>query len=112
MSKEVIFQLIFTWNILKGTVHGLRSNKSETAIVRSSKAIGVIKGEVDKFDQQNKVPSSNKSHHISAIKIKLEIIVKELNHYQVFDTFSGRKYQSFVKPVDVVHIKPTKDIFD
>ena len=98
--------------ILKGTVHGLGSNKTETAIVRSSKAIGIIKEVIDKFDQQNKVPSSNKSHRIPAIKKELEAIVNELKQYQVFDTFPGRKHPSFEKPVDVMHIKPTKDIFD
>ena len=75
--------------ILKGTVQGLGSNKSETAIVRSSKAIGVIKEVIQKFDQQNNVPLSSKSHRIPAIKKEFETIVKELQQYQVFDTLPG-----------------------
>ena len=95
---------------LKGTIQGLGTNKNETAIVRASKAIGIIKDTIQKFDQENSITSSSGSHGAPAIKKELDIIVKELQQYQAFAIQCGRKHPSFDKPFHVIHAKPTKDI--
>ena len=95
---------------LKGTIQGLGTNNNETTIVRASKAIGIIKDTIQKFDQENSITSSSGSHGTPGIKKELDIIVKELQQYQAFAIQCGQKHPSFDKLFHVIHAKPTKDI--
>ena len=95
---------------LKGIIQGMGTNKTETAIVHASKAIGIINETIRKYDHENNIGQSSGAHSAPAIKKELDIIIKELQQNQAFDIQPGQKHPSFEKPVNVMHAKPTKDI--
>ena len=94
----------------KGTIRDLGANKNEKAIVRNSKALGILKGTLEKYDQENSVVSLSGAHAKPGIKKELNAIIAELQQHQSFDILPGRKHSSFGKSFDIIDMRPAKEV--
>ena len=95
---------------LKGTIRDLGANKNEKAIVPNSKALGILKGTLEKYDQENSIVSPSEAHAKPGIKKELNAIIAELQQHQSFDILPGRKHSSFGKSFDIIHMRPAKEV--
>ena len=64
--------------LVKTAMEGLGANKSQKAICRAGRAIGVLAYAIDSFDKDLGVPMPSGKHSDSAKKKDLRTIVKQL----------------------------------
>ena len=90
----------------------LGSNKGKSAIVRCSKALGMLHDTLENFDEDNGVARPSGAHHPPSYKQDLNIVIKELLQSKVSDRIPGRKHGCFKKVKDLLHEKlhATKEV--
>ena len=96
--------------LLKDIVKGLGSNKTEVAIVRSSKALGTLHNMLSQFDKDDHLGSTSELRPSPSYQRELTTIIKELKKYQVFKFIEGRKSKAFPKPRCILRLQPKKNI--
>ena len=96
--------------LCKESIKGLQANKTKEAIVHCGKVLGTLDPLLAQFDRDNSVSQPSGAHHSPLFKKDLDVIVKELQEYEVFTRIPGRKHHSFPKPRDILHAKPCKPI--
>ena len=81
--------------LCKTSIQGLGANKSEKAIVRVGKTIGVLGGLLKNFDKDNNVAAEKDEHSTPSLKKDLNIVIKELQGIGAFNITKKRKNSSF-----------------
>lgn len=89
---------------------GLGSNKTKSAIVRCSKALGTLHGMLENFDEDNGVARPSGAHHPPSYKEDLHMVVQELQQSKVFKHIPCQKHGCFKKVKDLLHEKPIKEV--
>ena len=82
--------------VVKTAINGLGSNKSEKAIVRAGRAIGVLETAINSYDKEVVVSVPSGKHSVAAKMVDLEAIVKLLLESAVFEECSKKTYKSFL----------------
>lgn len=81
--------------LCKTAIEGLGANKSEKAIVRVGKTVGVAYDLLNNFDLDNNVPPISDRHNTKSIDKDLGTIVKELQEIKAFQASSDKVQDSF-----------------
>ena len=81
--------------VAKGCIKNLGANKTETAIVRSAKALGTIVPILENFDSQSNVKNITGEHKRESTEKDRAVMVEELKKINVFTVISSRKHPSF-----------------
>ena len=89
--------------VVKESIKGLGSNKTEKAITRVGKALGTIYPVLNRFDSDNKVPDISSNHKPPNTGKDIAIIVEELSQAKVFNKISSRKHKQIPNPRNVLH---------
>ena len=84
-------------------IAGLRSGKTEDAIVRFSKAIGTVTPILEQFDEVNRIAEHHTRHKAPNMNKDLLQIVNHINKCKIFSHIPGRKYPSFPNPRCLLH---------
>jgi len=71
-------------------IKGLGVNKTEEAIVRSSKALGTLHNMLSQFDKENHLANISEVRCPPSCHRELHTIIKELTTHQVFESIDGR----------------------
>lgn len=79
----------------KTSIKSLGANKSQKAIIRTGKAVGVLIDSLAKFDEDNKITSDSGKHAPASAKKDLMKILKQLCTSRVFEIVPGRTHKSF-----------------
>ena len=95
---------------LKECIKGLGPNKREDAITRVSRAMGAIGPLLQKFDQDNNVPSPGGLHERRNSKKDQNLLIMELIKKGVFRHVQQRKHNKFPHPRNILHGKEKKDL--
>ena len=81
--------------LCKTAIEGLGANKSEKAIMRVRKTVGVLEGLLNNFDSDNDVATISNAHTASSMVKDLNIVIKELQELQAFKPMSDKVHRSF-----------------
>ena len=81
--------------LVKTAIEGLGANKAEKSIIRCGKMIGTLEATLNKFDEENKVPSTSGTHTKKSTEKDFSKILKQLWEINVFQTIPNRKHWSF-----------------
>ena len=95
---------------MKDIIKGIGANKTEEAIVRSSKALGTLHNMLSQFDKDNHLDNTSEVHRPPSCKRELNTIIKELKTHQVFEFIDGRTYKTFPKPRCILRLQPRKKV--
>ena len=77
--------------LCKSAIEGLGANKSEKAIMRVGKTVGVLEGLLNNFDSDNDVVTISNAHTARSMVKDLNIVIKEL---QAFKPMSDKVHRS------------------
>lgn len=80
---------------VKTAIKGLGANKSQKAVLRTGKAIGVLTDNLTNFDEDNSISMDRGTHAVRSAKKDLAKIQKQLTSSQVFTLIPGRQHKSF-----------------
>ena len=82
--------------LCKTAIEGLgAANKSEKAIMRVGKTVGVLEGLLNNFDSDNDVATISNAHTARSMVKDLNIVIKELQELQAFKPMSNKVHRSF-----------------
>ena len=98
--------------IAKDAIKSLGANKTERAIKRVGKVIGIIAPLLQSFDVENKVKKVSGAHKRASVMKDTSIIVNELVKYEIFSSVDGRQYPSFKSPKDLLHAKSSDELLE
>ena len=91
--------------LAKDAIKGLRSNKTEKAIVRVGRALGTIFPVLLNFDEENNITLPSGAHNVSSCKKDLVILTGALKQSKNFQQIHGRSHSTFPRPRNVLHNK-------
>ena len=98
--------------ICKDAIQALKSNKGERAILRVSKALGVIVPILSNYDDDHNVKVEPGRHNIAEYGKDLRAVVGKLNDYGIFTPTKGRKHMSFQVPKNPLFSKTRDEMKD
>lgn len=81
--------------LCKTAIEGLGANKSEKAIIRVGKTVGVLEDLLNNFDSENNVTSVSDAHTARSMVKDLNIVIEELQEIQAFKLTSDKVHRSF-----------------
>ncbi|KAL5484392.1 hypothetical protein EMCRGX_G020883 [Ephydatia muelleri] len=93
-------------------IQALKSNKGERAILRVSKALGVIVPILSNYDDDHNVKVEPGRHNIAEYGKDLRAVVGKLNDYGIFTPTKGRKHMSFQVPKNPLFSKTRDEMKD
>ena len=95
--------------LCKDAVTCLRSNQTDKAIVRVSKAVGVLHPVIEQFDTVYSVSVSSGAHHRAKTEKDRNMLIEEISRRaQVFKCVPGRKHNTFPNVKSLLQHKPKK----
>ena len=94
--------------VIKQSIKNLGANKTEQAICKVGKAVGVITPILDNFDEANCVAQVSRTHCIPNTKRDIALLLKDLS--LVFCKGPHYVHKSFPKPRDPLHVKSHDDL--
>ncbi len=94
--------------LLKTSLQGLGANKTEKAIVKSSKVLGAIDPVLANFDSDNFVTNVSGGHQAANAEKDMQLILRQLQ--TVFKEMPGRMHTSLKNPRDPLHFKSVNEI--
>ena len=80
---------------LKTAIKGLGANKSQKAILRTGKAVGVPTDNLQDLDDHNGISMDHGTHTVRSSKKDIAKVQKQLTSSQVFTLTPGRQHKSF-----------------
>ena len=88
--------------IVKEAVKGLGSNKTAEAICRVARALGTIAPVLDNFDTVNNTAHQHSSHSVVSADRDIQVVVKDLLKYNIFECVEPRSHTTYSNPKDVL----------
>ena len=82
--------------LLKDIIKGIGANKTEEALVRSSKALGTLHNMLSQFDKDNHLDNTSEVHRPPSCKRELNTIIKELKTHQVLNLLMAEHTKPFL----------------
>lgn len=98
--------------IVKDAIRGLNTNKTEKAVQKVGKTLGMLSPLLDNFDSINNVKQPSGSHKAPGFAKDLEIIVKHLQRYDIFSYHKDRTHRTFPNPRNTLHTLDRSTIID
>ena len=84
--------------VCKDAIRSLHTNKTEKAVRRVSRSLGVMVPILSQFDNENGVAKESGLHKTTSYENDMTIVIKDLQTYDVFSSTYRRKHASFPKP--------------
>ena len=94
--------------VIKSSIKGLGANKTENAISKIGKALGVFAPVLDNFDQENGVAVTSGNHQRQGMENDMKVIMTELS--SVFSEVPSRVHNSYPNPRDPLHAKSPDEL--
>ena len=82
---------------IKTAIEGLGANKSEKAIIRAGKCIGVLAAVLEEYDNEAGIDTPSKKHAKRSFLKDLQKVTQELLACDAFDKTTKKVHKSFPK---------------
>ena len=94
--------------IVKNSIKGLGANKTEAAITKIGRALGVVAPILENFDETNNVTTLSGTHKMPNAERDMRMMVEEILPF--FSQVSGRTHMTFPNPNDPLHYKSRQEL--
>lgn len=81
--------------LCKTSIEGLGANKSERAIIRVGKTVGILDELLNSFDSENGISPVSDTHSARGMDKDLHLVIKELQEIRAFEVSSSKVHNSF-----------------
>ena len=98
--------------IVKDGIRRLNTNKTEKAVKKIGKTLGMLSPLLDNFDSVNNVKKPSGLHNPPGFAKDLDLLIRHLKRYDILKYHKGRAHKTFPNPRDTLHASDKDLIID